>query len=128
MTVSSRSPPPSAPEADQVVKKLHLQLASSGYCRCPHRAPSLPPRPGVTGSNESPVCDNRLSTRRVLHPLNRVLEQLIPILQLQFLLDARPVRFDSLDSQPQLLGDLPRPQAPAQHLKHLQLSVRRSEE
>src|ERR1039457_3101850 len=116
MTVSRRSPPPSAPEADQAVKKIHLGVASSGYCPCPHRAPSLPPRPGVAGSSKWPACDNRLPARRVLHPLNRVLEQLIPILQLQLLLDTRPIRFDSLDSQPQLLGDLPRPQAPAQHL------------
>src|ERR1035437_2642838 len=30
-------------QGGEMVKKIHLGLASSGYCPCPHRAPTVPP-------------------------------------------------------------------------------------
>src|ERR1035441_1197701 len=37
-------------QAKQAVKKIHLGMASSGYCPCPHRVPTVsPPFPHAWG-------------------------------------------------------------------------------
>ena len=65
----------------------------------------------------------RLLVGATAYPLNRVLEQLGSISQIQLVLDMCSVGFDSLYTQVQSLGYLTSPMTLADQTKHLQLTV-----
>jgi hypothetical protein len=46
----------------QAVKKLHLGVASSGYCPCPHRVPTVSPPCPHRVPTVSPPCPHRAPT------------------------------------------------------------------
>jgi len=58
-----------------------------------------------------------------LHPQNCMLQQLIRILEIQFLLDARAIGLNRPHIQMQIIRDLARVVPLAQHLKHAQFPI-----
>ena len=66
---------------------------------------------------------NRLTRAFALDPLHGVLHQLGGCLQVELVLDARPVGLDRLDRQVQPLGNLARALPPPRQFEDLQLAI-----